>query len=143
MNTFLAIFSVLLVVLMVPQSQATEKVAVSAELKHDPYFSSLIQIGIRKSQTKKFKELINDYAVDRAKVFKAERRKIVERDFDLVMKKIRIKKGKKFSKKMSKLLNSGQFERFHAFHKELDKILARRETIDDTYDIQSGYSNHH
>ncbi|MFT7130326.1 MAG: hypothetical protein ACI89U_002448 [Gammaproteobacteria bacterium] len=143
MKIFLVIFYLSLVLLVVPRSQGAEKTDVAVELKQDPYFSSLLQIGIKKSQTKKFKKLINDYAVERAKAFKAERRKTVERDFDLAMKKIRIKKGKKFSKKMKRLLDSEQFERFHAFHRELDKILASRETINETYDIQGVYSNHH
>lgn len=143
MNKLLVIICISLTISITSLSQGAEEKDVSVELNQDPYFSSLIQIGIRKSQTKKFKELINDYAVDRAKAFKAERRRTVERDFDLAMKKIRIKKSKKFSGKMRKLLDSEQFERFHTFHRELDKILASREKIEENYDSQAVYSNHH
>ncbi len=129
------IFAVFFVVIMPPTSTAD----ISTELVKDPYFVSLIQIGIKKRQTKDFKNLINDYVLDRQKAINRERRKSAERDFFLTVKKIRIRAGKKFARKMKKLLNKGQYERFHSFHMELDKILISRENVNESYDTKSVY----
>jgi arginyl-tRNA--protein-N-Asp/Glu arginylyltransferase len=112
----------------------------SASLKNDPYYTSLMQIGVRKSQGKAFKSLINQYTQDRSKAINREKNSSVERNFTLEVKKIRNKKAKAFSEEMKALLTTEQYQRFHAFHAELDKKLLRNENSGGGYETESGFN---
>ncbi|MFT5578369.1 MAG: hypothetical protein ACI9WS_001123 [Paraglaciecola psychrophila] len=109
-------------------------VETTTSLQSDPYYMSLMQIGIRKSQSKDFKNLINDYTLNRLKAINRERNSTVERNFTLAVKKLRIEKGKAFSQAMKALLSEQQYARFHPFQVQLDKVLKRKEDSSGGYD---------
>jgi len=137
MKKIVLIICVAFFTFIVSPAWAAEK---SSALKNDPYFVSLMQIGIRKSQTKDFKGFINQYTLDRRKAINHERNSTVERNFSIAVKKIRRKEGKEFSQKMKELLTIEQYGRFHSFHKELDKVLESQESDPGGYATESIYT---
>jgi len=101
--------------------------------QNNPYFVTLLQIGLRKEQVPQFKELLGEYAQDREEAIQEA---LDGRDGNLEAR-IRREKGKvrkDFFAKMDKLLDDDQFSRFPPFHDELDKLLLERESLDEYID---------
>jgi len=119
--------SVLLLVFLTPSLTAGEND--SPDLS-SPYFQTLFQIGLEKNQTGRFKQLMNEYAQARRSGIRRERRHI-RADLPIRIERRRQQASDRFLKQMAHLLDEQQFERFHAFHAELDKLLLQRETAEE------------
>ncbi len=105
----------------------------ATNIQNNPYFVSLLQIGLQKEQADRFKLLLNDYAADRGNVIDRQRRKN-EPDLPGRIKQAHRKIQNRFIARMEKLLDDDQFGRFPVFHGELDKILAEREVLTEIND---------
>lgn len=97
---------------------------------NSPYFVTLFEIGLRKDQTDEFKILLNQYARDRGRVIDRERRRNSPDLPGRIERKHR-KVRERFLKRMDRLLDDEQFERFQAFHDELDNLLSERESLEE------------
>ncbi len=102
----------------------------------NPYFVALMNIQLRKNQTDKFKQLLNEYAGSRGKVVDRERRRNSP-DLPGRIARAHVKVKRNFEKKMAKLLDTDQLTRFDAFHVELDKLLSEREVLTEKNDAEN------
>lgn len=102
----------------------------------DPYFVTLMNIGLRKDQTDKFKTLMNEYAMARGKIVDRERRRNSP-DLPGRISRAQVKAKKNYEKKIAKLLDADQLTRFDAFHAELDKLLMKREALTENNEAEN------
>lgn len=100
------------------------------EILADPYFRALLQIGLKKPQSRKFRELVDDYAYKRQKAIDKEKRRY-SGDLVAIIDKAHKKISKKFLLQMDRLLDDDQFNRFHFFHVTLDEKLKVYEGLDE------------
>lgn len=107
---------------------AEEKNRIQEEILADPYFGALLQIGLKKSQSQRFRELVDDYSYKRQKTIDKEKRRY-SGDLPAIIGKAHKKISKKFLIQMDRLLDDNQFERFHVFHVALDEKLKASEGL--------------
>ena len=110
--------------------EAGEEKSTQQQILADPYFRALLQIGLKKDQTTKFKKLIDDYAYKRGKAIDKEKRRY-SGDLEAIIKRAHQKISKRFLKSVDKLLDDDQFQRFAAFHQALDERLKKHEGLDE------------
>ncbi len=115
-----------------------QKKPTEEEILADPYFRSLLQIGLKKDQSKKFLELVNDYGYKRQRVVTRERRRY-SGDLVAIIVKAHEKISKKFLKQMDRLLDDDQFSRFHVFHVALDDKLRASEGLDENIEAYQSF----
>lgn len=121
------------------QAPASEqKKLTEEEILADPYFRSLLQIGLKKDQSKKFRELINDYGYKRQRVITRERRRY-SGDLVAIINKAHERISKKFLKQMDRLLDDDQFGRFHVFHVALNEKLKASEGLDENIEAYQSF----
>lgn len=108
-----------------------EDAAVS--IQDNPYFVTLLQIGLTKDQVPDFQARIAKYAGDRQAAIERELRGR-QANLRSRINRSRSKLEKRFLADMQKLLDADQFSRFPPFNAELDKMLLERETLEQDND---------
>lgn len=118
-----------------PNLQAAE-----VEIENNPYFITLLQIGLQKEQVPRFKELLGDYANDRQMAIEAELRRR-EANIEYRIRRTIAGITEDFTAQMDELLDDEQFKRYPAFQEELEKLLLERESLEQNIDEEGVFPN--
>lgn len=132
---------VLFTSLSVQASQAPDgepKKLTEEEILADPYFRALLQIGLKKDQSKKFRKLVDDYAYKRLRAVNKEKRRY-SGDLVAIIDKAHKSISNKFLLQMDRLLDDGQFDRFHVFRVALDEKLKTSEGLDENIEAYQSF----
>jgi hypothetical protein len=105
----------------------------AASIQNNPYFVTLLQIGLTKEQVPDFQARIAKYAGDRQAAIERELRSH-QANLRSRINRSRSKLEKRFLADMQKLLDADQFSRFPPFNAELDKMLLERESLEQDND---------
>ena len=118
-----------------PNLQAAE-----VEIENNPYFITLLQIGLQKEQVPRFKELLGDYANDRQMAIEVELRRR-EPNIEYRIRRAIAGITEDFLALMDALLDDDQFERYPPFQEELVKMLLGRESLAQDNDEEGIFPN--
>ena len=121
-----------------PDEKEDKNKLTKEQILADPYFRTLLQIGLKKDQTKQFKQLIDDYAYQRGKAIIRAKRSY-SGNLESAIKRAHRKIISRFVTKVDKLLDDDQFQRFAAFHLMLDERLKGDEGLDEDLHSRGGF----
>ena len=119
---------------------ATNAQAEEVEIENNPYFITLLQIGLQKEQVPRFKELLGDYANDRQMTIEVELRRR-EPNIEYRIRRAIAGITGDFLAQMDQLLDDEQFGRYPAFQEELEKMLLGRESLAQDNDEEGIFPN--